>query len=159
PGVAFLSAPVIALYERMVDTPLLTTKVRLTRFVVSTLPTVLLLFLLLELLGAQLQSPRLPALLVLAYALGSPAAAYASMACGHQLWGVLLFALFWAIGRASRERSPWWSAAIGAGAALAVLVEYQNTLLLLPFAIFYLVRVRAQPRHVLMAALGALPLS
>jgi hypothetical protein len=101
----------------------------------------------------------LPALLVLAYALGSPVAAYASMAFGHQLSGVVLFALFYAIRRAAREASPWWSAAIGAGASLAVMVEYQNALLLVPFAIFYLLRVRAQPKHVLAATLGALPLA
>ena len=159
PGVAFLALPALALYEKMVDVPLLTTKVRLTRFVVSTVPTVLLLWLLLDVLGAYLQSPRLPALLVLAYALGSVATPYASMAFGHQLSGVVLFALFCAILRASSDGSAWWSAAIGAGASLAVMVEYQNVLLLVPFGSFYLLRVAARPRHLLAATLAAAPLT
>jgi hypothetical protein len=158
PGVALLTVPVLALYEAIAGVPSLNAKLRLTRLWVSTLPTVLLLVLLLARLRELLHTPRLPVLLVLAYALGSVATPYAGLAYGHQLTAVLLFALFAAILRTSPQAPAWRSAVVGAGAALAVMVEYPSVLLLAPFALFFLQRVRLRPHALIAAALGALPL-
>jgi hypothetical protein len=157
PGIALLAVPVLALYQALTDAPSLNGKVRLTRLWVSTLPSLLLSFLLLAALRDRLRTRRLPALLLLAYALGSPAAAYASMAYGHQLTAVVLFALFAAIVATSPTAPAWRSALVGAGAALAVMVEYPSALLLLPFALFFALRVQLRPRALLAAALGAAP--
>ena len=157
PGVALLAVPVLALYQAVADAPSLSGKVRLTRLWVSALPTALLLVLLLAVLRARLRTRRLPALLVLAYALGSPAAAYAGMAYGHQLTAVVLFALFVAILKTSPGAPAWRSALVGAGAALAVTVEYPSALLLLPFSLFFALRVQLRVRALLAAAFGAAP--
>lgn len=159
PGVALLAAPALALQRALAGPVSLDAKVRLTRLWVSTLPTTGLLLLLLALLRALLRTPRLPALLVLAYALASPAAAYASMAYGHQLTAVVLFALFVAILKTSPEAPAWRAALVGAGAVLAVMIEYPSALLLVPFAVFFAARVRLRPRALLAATLGALPLA
>jgi hypothetical protein len=158
PGVALLSLPVIAAYRALSDAPTLEGKVRLTRLCVSTLPTLLLLVLLLRFLKRELRDPRLPALLVLAYALGSVATPYASMALGHQLSAVVLFSSFLAV-RRMQPAAPWrWSLLVGACASLAVMVEYQNALLFLPLAAFFALRVRLRPAHLAAALLGAAPL-
>jgi hypothetical protein len=157
PGVALLAVPVLALYQAVADVPSLNAKVRLTRLWVSTLPTTLLLVLLLGVLRDRLRTPRLPALLVLAYALGSVATPYASMAYGHQLTAALLFALFVAILKTSPSADAWRSALVGALAALAVMVEYPSALLLLPFGVLFVLRVQLRARALLAAALGAAP--
>lgn len=159
PGVALLSLPVLAAYDALASETELPVKVRLTRLWVSTLPTALLLFLLLRYLGEQLRDPSDAVLLVLAYALGSVATPYAMLAFGHQLSAVLLFGLFVAIRAASPATPAGHAALIGVCASLAVLVEYQNALLLVPFAVFYLARVRLRPRPIALAVLGLLPVT
>jgi hypothetical protein len=160
PGVSFLSVPLLYAYEKLSPAPSLAGKVRLTRLAVSTLPTLLLLALFARFSARHLRSARLAALIALLYGLGSVATAYASLAFGHQASAVLLFAVFVLIAElplAPRSVPPARAAAIGALAALAVLVEYQNSLLLVPFGLFFVVRVRARTVALLSAALGALP--
>ncbi len=154
PGLAFLATPFIALYHATSSAPDLNTQVRLTRFVTATLPTFILLVLLLRFLRSELVDRRLPAILVLGYALGTVATPYSGLAFGHQLSACILFSLFLAI-RADKPRAPL----VGLLASAAVLVEYQNALLLLPFAIWFLARVRLSPRHLALAVLGMAPLT
>jgi hypothetical protein len=160
PGVALLALPALAVQRALSSAPpSLEAKVRLVRFWVCTLPTLLLLVLLLRFLKQHIPDPRLPALLTLAYALGSVATPYASLALGHQPSAVVLFGSFLWI-RGMQPRTPV-AAALFAGllASLAVNIEYQNALLFLPLAGFFAWRVRMRPQHVLAALVGAAPLT
>jgi hypothetical protein len=159
PGVALLSLPALAVQRALYKSPTLDAKVRLVRLWVSTLPTLLLLVLLLRFLKQHLRDPRLPALLVLAYALGSVATPYASLALGHQLSAVVLFSAFLAMRRLHPDAHLGRSLLVGLLASLAVNVEYQNALLFLPLGAFFAARVRLRPSHLLCALLGAAPLT
>jgi len=160
PGVAFAAAPVIALYDALASAPTLEGRVRLTRLVCATIPTLLLLFWLFGYLAEHVPDRGLRVALVAAYALGSVATAYAGLAFGHQLSAVALFGLFLLVRRlpaigAGRRATRWQLARVGLVAGLAVWVEYQNVLLLLPLAGFYLWRTRdGLPRAIGWAALG-----
>jgi hypothetical protein len=160
PGVALLALPALAVQRALAARPPeLEAKVRLVRLWVCSLPTLLLLVLLLRFLKRQLPDPRLPALLTLAYALGSPAAPYASLALGHQPSAVVLFSAFLLIGRMHAGTRVALSLLVGVLASLAVNIEYQNALLFLPLAVFFAWRVRVRPVHLLAALLGAAPLT
>jgi hypothetical protein len=166
PGLAFVALPGVAA-ARALGHDDLPTLVRLTRLLGATLPALLLLALLARHLPRWLPGPRgadlAPALLV-ALAVASPLAAYGGLAYGHALSATVLFALYdrlaaLAPDRAAPRQPPRAGAlaAVGALAGLAVLVEYQNALLLLPFAVAFAVRTRLAPRAVGLALLGALP--
>lgn len=161
PGVAFLSVPVIAAYEALTDHPTLSGKVRLVRLVVSTLPTLLLLFWMLRFLREHIPDRGLRLALVTAYALGTVATAYSGLAFGHQLSAVVLFGLFLLIRKVPLERPPSIPRlmSIGVVTAFAVWVEYQNVLLLVPLAGFFVWRARRSfVRSFAFAAAGAAPL-
>jgi hypothetical protein len=159
PGVALLALPALAAQRALTASPpTLEAKVRLVRLWVCSLPTLLLLVLLLRFLKRHLPDPRLPALLTLAYALGSPATPYASLALGHQPSAVVLFSAFLLIGPMHAGARIASSVLIGVLASLAVNIEYQNALLFLPLAAFFAWRVRMRPVHLLAALLGAAPL-
>ncbi|MCC6619973.1 MAG: hypothetical protein IT385_01880 [Deltaproteobacteria bacterium] len=161
PGVAFLAAPVIAAYDALADEPTLDGRVRLTRLVCATIPTVLLLFWMFGFLAEHLPDRGLRLALVAAYTFGTVATAYANLAFGHQLSAVTLFGLFLLIRRLSDARGAPLPTrrrlvAIGLVTGFAVWVEYQNVLLLLPLAGFFVWRTRrALPRSLAWAALGA----
>lgn len=169
PGVTFLAMPALWVHHLATDAPrtaedranALATKVRLTRFFGATLPTLLLMFLLLRFLREELSSPTLPAILVLAYGLGTVATPYASFAIGHQPSALILFALFLRVRGTHREpqrmSSPGHLVLTGLLAGTSLLIEYQNALIVLPFAFWFLARVHLSPRSIGLAALGAIP--
>lgn len=160
PGVALLALPALAVQRALsASPPKLDAKVRLVRLWVCSLPTLLLLVLLLRFLKRHLPDPRLPALLTLAYALASPATPYASLTLGHQPSAVVLFAAFLWIRRMHAGARLAASLLVGVLASLAVNIEYQNALLFLPLAAFFAWRVRMRPLHLLAALLGAAPLT
>jgi hypothetical protein len=168
PGVAFLATPFIATYDALFIADgaktrgeirsELASRVRIVRLVSATLPTFILLLLLMRFLIAELADRRLAPVLVMGYGLGTLAAAYANLAYGHQLSALLLFSLFLVIRKTTHTSSLKLSLATGALASAAVLTEYQNALLLLPFAIWYFVKIRISPRHLGVAILGFVPL-
>lgn len=169
PGVTFLALPALWVHHLVEAAPRtaedradeLATKVRLTRFFGATLPTLLLMFLLLRFLREELGSPTLPAILVLAYGLGTVATPYASFAIGHQPSALILFALFLRVRGTWREpermSSPGHLVLTGLLAGTSLLIEYQNALIVLPFALWFLSRVRLSPRAIGLAILGAIP--
>ncbi|HRE87721.1 MAG TPA: hypothetical protein PK095_01160 [Myxococcota bacterium] len=160
PGVALVSLPALAVYRLVAsESPeeSLATEVRLVRIFGATLPTLLLLVLLSRFLREELASPHLPAILVLAYGLGTVATPYASLAFGHQLSALLLFGLFLRIRKTSVESCAGHLVVTGLIAGASLLVEYQNAIILLPFMVWYLARVRLSPKAIGLAVLGALP--
>lgn len=157
PGVAMLSAPVLWLQQALVPEPSLDDKVRLVRLWVATLPTLLLLWMLGRALAAYGVDGRLRALVLCAYGLGSLATPYGMLAYGHQLSAAVLFALYMLL--RTPEPSPRTGFFIGVLASLAVLTEYQNALLLLPFFALFVARAGRNLRVWSAAILGALPFS
>jgi hypothetical protein len=157
PGVAMLSAPVLWLQQAFVPAPSLEDKVRLVRLWAATLPTLLLLLMLGRALSAQGVDARLGTQLLCAYGLGSLATPYGMLAYGHQLSAAVLFALYMLLRKP--EPSPRTGFFIGVLASLAVLTEYQNALLLLPFFGLFAARARRDGRVWVAAVLGALPLT
>ncbi|MFO0749036.1 MAG: hypothetical protein U1F43_25730 [Myxococcota bacterium] len=168
PGVAFLALPVVALYDALSDLPAtpdpaqaqanLDGKVRVARLFTITLPALLLLYLLIRYLAEHLADRRLGAILVLAYALGTVATPYSMLLIGHQLSALILFSLFLAVRRVDRASPLPRHALIGFLASAALIVEYQNVLMLLPFAVWYALRSRLRPLGLLAALAGAIPL-
>lgn len=158
PGVAFLAVPVIAIYDAVADAPTLDGKVRLARLATITLPMLALCALLLRYLKEHLRRPRLPAVLVLAYALGTVATPYSMLLIGHQLSALILFSLFLAVRRIEPGAALRRHALVGFLASAALIVEYQNVLMLMPFAVWYLLRSRLAWRGALVAVAGAVPL-
>jgi hypothetical protein len=169
PGLTALALPAMALYQATLDDaprlppPVeadhLATRIRILRFFGATLPTLLLLVLLMRTLVAELADRRLASVLVLGYGLGTPAVAYAGLAFGHQLSALLLFSLFLLIRRLRPDSPLGRSVAVGLLASFAVAVEYQNALLLLPFAVWYLRRVRLSIWHIAAAVGGLVPIT
>lgn len=165
PGVAFLAMPALVIHHLAAAPPRtpddradgLATKVRLTRLFGATLPTLLLMVLLLRFLREELASPTLPAILVLAYGLGTVATPYASLAIGHQASALVLFSLFLRVRATGRDSSAGHLLLTGLIAGASLLIEYQNALLVLPFAVWFLARVGLTPRAIGLAALGAIP--
>ncbi len=162
PGVALLALPGVAV-ARALGHEDLPTLVAVTRLLGATLPALWLLLLVARHLPRWLPRPDLHAALLVALALASPLAAYGGLAFGHALSATVLFALHDRLS-ALPPRSPGALPqpagpllAIGALAGLAVLVEYQNALLLLPFAVAFAVQTRLAPRAVGLALLGAVP--
>lgn len=160
PGVAFLALPALAIHDLVSSEQgqdRLATQVRLARMFGATLPTLLLLVLLLRFLREELAAPHLPAILVLAYGLGTVATPYASLAFGHQLSALLLFGLFLRVRRTSAESPVRHLVATGLVAGTSLLVEYQNAIILLPFMVWFLARAGLSPKAIGFAILGAVP--
>ena len=158
PGVALWAAPVVWSYLRFADAPSLAGEMRLARLWVSTIPTALLLLFLLVFLAEHIADRGLRLVLVTAYALGSLATTYGLLLFGHQLSAVVLFAAFLCARRAGPDVSAGRALAVGALCAAALLVEYQNVVFVLPLAVFFLVRTRANLRALALAVAGAAPL-
>lgn len=165
PGVAFLAMPALMVHhlaatpaktaDERADT--LATQVRLTRLFGATLPTLLLMVLLMRFLREELASQTLPAILVLAYGLGTVATPYASLAIGHQLSALVLFSLFLRVRATGPESSAAHLFVTGLIAGVSLLIEYQNALLILPFAVWFLARVGLSFRAIGLVALGGIP--
>lgn len=158
PGLALLATPLIALHDLVspgTSPEELATRVRLARLIGATLPTLFLLILLMRFLKEELVSPTLPAVLVLTYGLGTVAAPYAGLAFGHQLSALVLFGLFLRVRKTTRTTSASHLIATGLVAGSAILVEYQNALLLLPFVVWFIARTRS-PRAIGLAMVGGL---
>jgi len=159
PGAAFLAVPVVWLYYQVADQPSLRSEMRWARLWVNTLPTCLLLLILLGFLKEHFKDDRLIRVLLISYAFGTLATTYSQLLFGHQLGAVLVFACFLVVRRAEPHNPGWLGPAAGFLASAAVCVEYQNALFLLPLAVLYMVRTRARVRPVVMALLGAAPLA
>ena len=69
----------------------------------------------------------------------------------------MVFWCFLLIRKASPQSGVLRATAIGALAASAVCVEYQNTLFLLPLAGYFLWRIRVRPKALIFGVVGALP--
>ncbi len=157
PGTSFVAVPAIWAYYQLSDAPTLRGSVRLARLCSSTIPTAFLLLALLAFLRGYVPDPSLRRVLVLAYALASPATTYGTLLFGHQLSGVLVFATF-LLARECGAQSYGRAALTGLVAGAAVCVEYQNALFLVPIAVLFLWRVRS-PVPVLAGLLGLLPVA
>lgn len=158
PGVAFLAVPVIALYDAVSDAPSFDDEVRLARLFTITLPVLLLLYLLIRYLAEHLSDRRIGAILVLAYALGTVATPYSMLLIGHQLSALILFSLFLVVRRVGPDSTWRRHALVGALASAALIVEYQNVLMLVPFAVWYVLRTKWRPKAYLAGLAGAVPL-
>lgn len=160
PGVALTALPALAIHKIVSSSQGeegLATQVRLVRIFGATLPTLLLLILLLRFLREELASPHLPAILVLAYGLGTVATPYASLAFGHQLSALLLFGLFLRVRGTSAESPERHLVVTGLIAGTSLLVEYQNAIILVPFMVWFLARARFSLRAIGFATLGTVP--
>ena len=156
PGVAFLAVPVVACYRWFAAAPSLEGEMRAARFIAATVPTALLLALLLSYLAERLHDVRVRLALGIGYGFGSLATTYGILLFGHQLSSLLMFGTF-LLARRADERSRWRALATGMCAASAIVTEYQNAVLLVPLGALFLWRARAKPLPVLCAMLGALP--
>ena len=158
PGASILLVPALYIYNFTSAEPVLPESVRLARLFVSTLPTVFLLFGLLGLLREHIRDQRLRIALLIAYGLGTPAMTYGMLLFGHQLSAAVVFWCFLLIRKASPQSGVVRAVVIGALAAAAICVEYQNALFLLPLAGYFLWRVRVRPKAIVFGLVGALPL-
>lgn len=158
PGMAFVALPFVWLHHAVTSAPTLETDVRIARLVGSTLPTIVLLFVLLGFLAQHVDDAHIRRAVLLAYGLGTVATTYSILFFGHQLSAVSLFLCFIAA-RNSSMGSRYAPMAVGAFAALAVAVEYPNAVLCAPIGVYFLLRTKSRLRSIAFAAIGALPIA
>jgi hypothetical protein len=157
PGVSWLAVPAVAAYRALVDTPTLAGEVRAARLLGSLLPTAFLLWGVLGWLRSRVSASTARAV-VIAYALGSLSTTYGVLLFGHQLAAAAVFWAFLLAREARPDSSRRRLFGVGALAAIAVLAAYPAVLPLIPIGVLFLVRVRARPRALAWATLGAVPL-
>jgi hypothetical protein len=144
PGTSFILMPILWLHHQIFGAPGLSEAVRIGRFWMAGVPTLLLFFMLLYLLESHLIDRKLRLLLLIGYGLGTLATTYGNLLYGHQLSAALIFGCFMLIRKTSKETAFWQAALLGFLASCAIIVEYQNVLFLLPLGIWYLIRTRKQ---------------
>jgi len=123
--------------------------VLLARWLLTVLPTLLLLLLLRRFLAQQLPAPRFEPLvdgLTLTYALGTLAFSYSLLFMSHQPSAVLLFSAFyalWQVGRGRWRERGYLLAGACAGASVAA--EYTSALAVAALVLYATVEVALRP--------------
>lgn len=180
PGTAIMALPAVALRHAVAGFTCLRGDMRLARFFVGILPTLLLLGLLRREMEDMGVSPPIRAVAILGYGLGTLAMPYSMTLYGHQPVAVMLYVIWFLLRRrpdgvarirpetfferhpGARPGSPsmWAAAAVGFAAAFCVMTEYQAAVYLVPLAVLFMVRVRPLWKGLAVAVAGAaLPLA
>ncbi|MEZ4459517.1 MAG: hypothetical protein R3E66_07265 [bacterium] len=159
PGSSLLAVPPVWMYRQVSAAPDLAGEMRVSRWFVSTFPTILLLISLVGFWRREDIDAPTRSLLMLVYGLGTMATTYSVLFYGHQLSGVVGFWLFLAVGASKPgddDPKLWPSFLVGFLAGMAELFEYQNALMLAPLGVWFVWNQRKNWRGFLAGFLGIL---
>jgi len=157
PGISFVGLPIVAATRAVAGKLSLRDEVRLLRVWLATVPMGLALLLMAFVLARYVPDRDLRLVMLAAFGTGTLMTTYGELLFSHSLSAALLFGIHLAIPAHADDKVRLRAPIVGLLTSIAVCVEYQNVIFLLPLGVFFVMRVRARPVPIGFALLGALP--